>query len=359
MLYDDEPVFDPKNMPFRRLGNSGLRVPLFSFGGWLTIGGTVKGDTVKELLTTCFESGINMFDTAEGYSEGRSEIEIGRVVREMGWKRSDLIITTKLFFGYGRKEPNAKGLSRKHIIEGLNDSLARLRMDYVDIVYAHRPDKNVPMEETVRAFNHVIDKGMAFYWGTSEWSAREIEEAHHAANRLGLMGPIAEQCQYNLLHRERPEVEYAPLYAKYGMGATVFSALSGGILTGKYGNGKIDPNTRLDNYKTFFRDTIKGLQDESDMKLARVKQLEDYARDELGCTVAQLALAWVAAQNLTSTVILGASRPEQILENMKALEIIPKITPDVHQDIIDIMKHWEPHAAPRYRDEPSAQPPKW
>jgi len=344
-------MFEPKSMPYRRLGSSGLRVPIFSYGGWLTVGGTVKGDLVKEILTTCYDNGINMFDTAEGYAEGRSEIEIGRVVKEMGWKRSDLIITTKIFFGYGRKEPNSKGLSRKHIIEGLNDSLSRLQMDYVDVVFAHRPDKSVPMEEVVRAFNYCVDAGKTFYWGTSEWTAREIEEAHHIADKLNLVGPVAEQCQYHLLHRHRPEVEYAPLFAKYGMGTTIFSALAGGILTGKY-NEKIEANSRFDNYKNFFSKTIKELQSENDKKIAKVKALDEFAQKELGCGVTLLALAWVASKSLTSTVILGASNPTQIIENLKALEIIPKLTPAVEKQILEIVDT-DPEPEPKFREDPT------
>lgn len=346
------PPFDPKNMPFRRLGNSGLRVPLFSFGGWLTIGGTVQGDLVKELMATAYDAGINMFDTAEGYSEGNSEREIGRVIQEMGWKRSDLIITTKIFFGDGSsKEPNSKGLSRKHIIEGLNESLRRLRMDYVDIVYAHRPDRNVSMEEVVRAFNYVIDKGSAYYWGTSEWSLQEIDEAHQVAHRLGLVGPVVEQCQYNLMHRARPEVEYGSLYAKYGMGAAVYSPLALGVLTGKY-NKVVENESRFSKYHNYFWDTVETMHREGDQRVSKINELEEYARDKLSCSVTHLSLAWLAAQSLTSTIILGASKPEQILDNIAALAIIPKITPEVHRDITTIMSFWNPNLAPRYRDDP-------
>jgi len=269
----------------------------------------------------------------------------------MGWKRSDLIISTKIFFGYGRKEPNAKGLSRKHIIEGLAASLERLGMQYVDLVFAHRPDKTVTVEETVRAFNYCIDKGMAFYWGTSEWTAREIEEAHLVAKNLGLVGPVAEQCQYNLLHRERPEVEYEPVFEKYGMGTTIFSALASGILTGKY-NDSISENTRFDNHKDFFAKRIKDLKTEDNPQIAKVKALQELAQQELGCSVTHLALAWVASRSLTSTVILGASSATQIVDNLKALDIIPKITPELDQKILEIVANG-PKPEPRYRDDPA------
>ncbi|KAL4249687.1 shaker potassium channel beta subunit family protein, partial [Abortiporus biennis] len=227
--------FKPGNMPFRRLGATGLRVPLFSLGGWLTIGGSVKGDPVKDIMKVAFENGINMFDTAEGYADGQCETEMGRVIKELGFRRSDIIVSTKIF--WGGEGPNYVGLSRKHIVEGLRKSLDRLQLDYVDIVFAHRPDDTVPMEEIVRAFNWVIEKGWAFYWGTSEWSAREIEEAYHVSSKLGLIPPVAEQCKHHMFHRERAEKEYEPLYRKYQIGTTVFSALAQGLLTGKYNDG--------------------------------------------------------------------------------------------------------------------------
>jgi len=327
--------FDPKNMPFRRLGSSGLRVPLFSLGGWLTLGGTVKGDPVKEIIKTAFENGINMFDTAEEYSAGKSEIEMGRVIKELGFRRTDLVISTKLFWGV-RKGPNDGGLSRKHIVEGTQESLARLQLDYVDIIFAHRPDATVPMEEIVRAFNFVIEKGWAFYWATSEWSAREIEEAHHVASRLNLIAPVAEQCLHHMFHRERPEVEYAPLYKKYNYGTTVFSALAGGLLTGKYNEG-IPEGSRLAFHTTQYKNTLESLQQpEGKEKLRKVRELTTIAQ-ELQTTTAALALAWIARNPNTSTVILGASSPQQVLDNIKALEVIPKLTPSILERIERIL----------------------
>ncbi|KZS93331.1 Aldo/keto reductase [Sistotremastrum niveocremeum HHB9708] len=328
--------FDPKGMPFRRLGGTGLRVPVFSLGGWLTLGGTVTGDPVKEIIKTAFDAGINMFDTAEAYAAGKSELEMGRVIKELGLRRTDLVITTKLFWGL-RKGPNDHGLSRKHIIEGTYESLERLGLDYVDVIFAHRPDKTVPMEEIVRAFNYVIEKGQAFYWATSEWSARDIEEAYHIADKLNLIPPIAEQCKHHLFHRQRPEVEYKPLYEKYHYGTTIWSALAGGILTGKYNNG-IPPGTRFDDHKEFFKGVINSFNDESGKEqFDKVRKLSELAEKELGCKVAHLALAWVAQNPNTSTVILGASRPEQITENLKALEVIPKLTPEVLKKIEEIV----------------------
>ncbi|KAI5118577.1 hypothetical protein M0805_004193 [Coniferiporia weirii] len=321
--------YDSKNMPFRRLGPSGLRVPLFSLGGWLTLGGTVKGDPVKDIIKVAFENGINMFDTAEGYAKGKSEEEMGRVIKELGLNREDLIISTKLFWGIGNG-PNSMGLSRKHIIEGTQAALKRLQMDYVDIIFAHRPDNTVSIEETVRAFNFVIEKGWAFYWATSEWTVRDIEEAYHVADKLNLIPPIAEQCQHNMFHRKRPEGEYAPIYAKYGVGTTVFSALAGGLLTGKYNGGNIPADSRFDQHKDFFKNTIKSFsEEEGRKKFDKLEKLTELAEKELNCKVGHLALAWVAKQPNTSTVILGASRPEQVVDNLKALEVIPKLTPGI------------------------------
>ncbi|KAG8219205.1 NADP-dependent oxidoreductase domain-containing protein [Butyriboletus roseoflavus] len=328
--------FDPKNMPFRRLGPSGLRVPVFSLGGWLTLGGTVIGDPVKEIIKVAYENGINMFDTAEGYAKGRSEVEMGRVINELGYRRTDLIITTKLFFGT-RSGPNDTGLSRKHIIEGTQACLERLGLSYVDVIFAHRPDYSTPMEETVRAFNYVIEKGWAFYWATSEWSARDIEEAYHIADKLNLIPPIAEQCQHHMFHRERPEKEYAPLYKKYAIGTTVWSALASGFLTGKYNNG-IPENSRFATHSDFFKDTLKSLsEEEGRAKISKVQRLTEFAETELGCSMSHLALAWIAKNPNTSTVILGASKPEQVLDNLKALDVIPKLTPEVLDKIEAIL----------------------
>ncbi|KIM82229.1 hypothetical protein PILCRDRAFT_820611 [Piloderma croceum F 1598] len=323
-------------MPFRRLGPSGLRVPVFSLGGWLTLGGTVVGDPVKEIIKIAFENGCNMFDTAETYAKGKSESEMGRAIKELGLRRSDLVITTKLFWGT-KSGPNAAGLSRKHIIEGMQASLQRLQMDYVDVIFAHRPDPHVPMEEVVRAFNYVIDKGWAFYWATSDWSAREIEEAYHVASVLGLIAPIAEQCAHNLFNREKPEKEYAPLYKKYNIGTTVWSPLAGGLLTGKYNDG-IPADSRLANHGDEFKSAVESLQKEEGLtKIRKVKELTKLAEGELNCKVTHLALAWLARNPNTSTVILGASKPEQVIDNLKAIEVIPKLTPEIMAKIEAIL----------------------
>ncbi|EJU04091.1 voltage-gated potassium channel subunit beta-1 channel subunit beta-1 [Dacryopinax primogenitus] len=339
--------YQPKGMVFRNLGPSGLRVPVFSLGGWLTYGGTVKGDPVKEVMKAAFEAGINMFDTAEGYEAGECEREMGRVVKECGWRRTDLIITTKIFFGVRRPGPNDKGLSRKHLIEGLNESLERLQMDYVDVVFAHRPDVTVPMEEIVRAFDYLINSGKAFYWGTSEWSARQIEEAMNISEKLGLIAPICDQVQYNCFHRQRFESEYDHLYKKYQYGTTIWSALASGILTGKYNDG-IPADSRFTTNADFFKNTIEQLQKpEGQEKIEKVRKLTKLAETKYGCTVATLALAWAAAHPGASTVILGASKPQQVYDNLKALEIIPKLTPEALAEIDDILDN-KPAAEPNY-----------
>ncbi|KAF7791757.1 hypothetical protein EIP86_002781 [Pleurotus ostreatoroseus] len=329
--------YDAKGMPFRRLGSSGLRVPLFSLGGWLTLGGSVQGDPVVEIIKTAFENGINMFDTAEAYAKGESELQMGRAIKVLGLRRTDLIISTKLFWGL-REGPNDGGLSRKHIIEGTKEALERLGLDYVDVIFAHRPDPTVPMEEVVRAFNFVIEKGWAFYWATSEWSAREIEEAHGTAARLNLIAPIAEQCEHHMFHRDRPEGEYEPLYRKYDLGTTVFCGLAQGLLTGKYNDG-IPSGSRFATEGGEMYDRLRSrLQSpEGQENIRKIRRLTKLAETELNCKVSHLALAWLASKPGTSTVILGASKPEQIVDNLKALEVIPKLTPEMLERIEAIL----------------------
>jgi len=221
------------NMEYRRLGSAGIRVSALSLGGWVTYGGQVGQDSTTKCMETAWQLGCNFFDTAEGYARGRSEVEMGKAIRELGIKRDDVVVSTKIFWGT-KGGPNAWGLSRKHLVEGTKASLQRLGMDYVDLLFAHRPDITVPMEETVRAFNYLIDSGMCFYWGTSEWSSAQLLEAHRIAKQLGLVGPTMEQPQYNMFARERVEKELVPLYTQHGLGTTVWSPLASGVLTGKY-----------------------------------------------------------------------------------------------------------------------------
>ncbi|KAF7288498.1 Aldo-ket-red domain-containing protein [Mycena indigotica] len=304
------PVFDAKAMPFRRLGPSGLRVPLFSLGGWLTLGGSVVGESVKDIMQAAFENGINMFDTAEDYQKGAAERKCaGHAIKELGWRRTDLVISTKIFWSHEPGTgPNDTGLSHKHVIEGTKACLRRLQMDYVDVIFAHRCDTTVPMEEIVRAFNYVIDQGWAFYWGTSEWSAHQIEggASTDVATRLNLIAPIAEQCKHNMFHRERPEKEYAPLYAKCGLGTTAFSALQGGLLTGKYNDGIPDGTRR---HRAHVPGATEGPQGEE--LLWKVRLLSQIA---------------AGASFLPDLLNSGRNRAGARLEaNLGALEVLPKL----------------------------------
>ncbi|KAK3837351.1 MAG: NADP-dependent oxidoreductase domain-containing protein [Linnemannia gamsii] len=260
---------------------------------------------------------------------------MGVAIRKFGWKRSDLVISTKLF--WGGKGPNDRGLSRKHIVEGTDASLKRLQLDYVDLLYAHRPDPDTPMEEIVRAFNFVIEQGKAFYWGTSEWSAQQICEAHAVAQKLNLIAPLMEQPQYNMFHRDRVEKEYLPLYKNFGMGATTWSPLASGLLSGKYNDG-VPPDSRLaieDNaVMKRLRESLES--DDGRVKIAKVAQLGQLAQ-QLGCTTAQLSLAWCLKNPNLSSVITGASRPSQIEENVKALQVVPLLTEEVMEAIEGVL----------------------
>lgn len=319
-------------MEYRFLGRSGLKVSALSLGAWVTYGGQVGEEIAYECMQAAYEAGVNFFDNAEAYSRGNAEVVMGNVIRKTGWKRSDLVISTKIF--WGGKGPNDNGLSRKHILEGVDASLKRLQMDYVDLVFCHRPDLYTPVEETVRAMNHVINQGKAFYWGTSEWSATQIMEAYGIARREHLIPPLMEQPEYNMFHRERVEREYARLYQEIGLGTTIWSPLASGLLTGKYGQG-IPTGTRV---------TLKGFEwlrkdfesEEARKNIAKVEQLKPVA-DELGCSVAQLALAWCLKNPNVSTVITGASRASQVAENMKALDVVPLLREDVIQKIEAIL----------------------
>ncbi|CAH1767647.1 4495_t:CDS:2 [Entrophospora sp. SA101] len=263
-------------MEYRYLGHSGLKVSVLSLGGWVTFGGQVSPEITRECMQVAFDNGINYFDTAEVYAGGKSELDMGNAIKMLNWKRSDFVISTKIF--WGGKGPNDRGLSRKHIVEGLNASLKRLSLCYVDIVFAHRPDPDTPMEEIVRAFNFVIDQGKAFYWGTSEWPAYQIVEAHGIANRLGLIPPLVEQVQYNMFHRERVETEYIHLFKEYKMGAATWSPLASGILTGKH-NSQIAEGSRLNLKENAVMQRLKEglLSDEGKTKIEKVEKLKNHS----------------------------------------------------------------------------------
>jgi voltage-dependent potassium channel beta subunit len=297
---------------------------------------------VRTLLTAragSWDAGINFFDTAETYANGQCEIEMGRALKELAWPRDEYVLSTKVFFGTGRKEPNTRGLSWKHIVEGLKSSLQRLDTPYVDIVFAHRPDRATPMKEIVEGFTQAIrNLNLAYYWGTSEWSALEIMEATQIAEKYNLIAPVVEQPQYNAFHRERFEVEYAPLFDQFKYGTTIFSPLASGLLTGKYNEG-IPEDSRFANNKDFFKNAIGTLNEaEGKAKIEKVKKLTTIA-EKIGGTTAQLALAWAAKNENVSTVILGASKPQQIIDNVKALKLLEKLTPEVMEEIEGVLSN--------------------
>jgi voltage-dependent potassium channel beta subunit len=330
-------------MQYRRLGSAGLQVSALSFGSWVTFGNQADENLAYDLMKTAFDAGVNFFDNAEAYAGGESEILMGKVFKRAGWKRSDLVISTKIF--WGGDGPNDKGLSRKHILEGTDAALKRLQLDYVDLIFAHRPDIYTPIEETVRAFNHVINQGKALYWGTSEWSAAQIMEAYAVARREHLIPPQMEQPQYNMFSRDRFESEYAHLYDEIGLGTTIFSPLASGLLTGKYNQG-MPEGTRatLEGYEWL----RKRFEDEEAVKnIAKVGQLISIA-EEIGASMAQLALAWTLKNPNVSTTITGASRVEQVVENMKTIDFVEKLTPDVMEQIETILDN-KPPAPPTFR----------
>ena len=319
-------------MKYRYLGRSGLKVSELSFGSWVTFGSQVDVDKAVSLMKIAYEAGVNFFDNAEVYSSGQSEKIMGDAIRKIGWKQTDLVLSTKIF--WGGDGPNDAGLSRKHIIEGMDGSLKRMGLEYVDLVFAHRPDIHTPIEETVRAFNHLIDQGKAFYWGTSEWSAQQIMEAHGVARREHLIPPLMEQPQYNMFHRERVEVEYQRLYDEIGLGTTIFSPLASGLLTGKYNEGiPEDSRANLEGYEWLRK---RFTEDQAQEKIQKVVRLSGVAK-ELKCTTAQLALAWCLTNPNVSTVITGASKPSQAEENMKAVDLVDQLTPDVIDTIEEIL----------------------
>jgi voltage-dependent potassium channel beta subunit len=310
-------------MNYRRLGSSGLKVSELSFGSWVTYGNQLRDDTARECMAAAYDAGVNFFDNAEVYAKGASETIMGNVLKKMGWRRASYIVSTKFFWGMN-DGPNEKNtLNRKYLMQAIDGSLKRLQLDYVDLVFCHRADPDTPIEETVWAMHDMIRTGKALYWGTSEWSAAEIMEAWEIAERRHLSKPVMEQPQYNLLHRDRVEQEYARLYNDIGIGTTVWSPLASGVLTGKYNNG-VPPGSRA---------TVKGYEWLAETilevtNLAKARRLAPIAAG-LGCTMAQMSLAWCLKNPNVSTVITGASRAEQVTENMRALDVVSKLTPEV------------------------------
>ncbi len=315
-------------MVYRRLGRSGLQVSVLSFGSWVTFQNQLDVQRAKDCLSAAREAGVNFFDNAEVYAAGESERIMGQAMRELGWARHSYVVSTKFYWGL-HNAPNMKNtLNRKYLAQAIDGSLERFGLDFVDLVFCHRPDPNTPLEETVWAMHDMIASGKALYWGTSEWSAEEIRGAWEIAERHHLHKPVMEQPQYHLLERARVEGEYAPLYeAPIGLGLTTWSPLASGLLTGKYLQGvPKDSRGALPGYEWLQKKLVDGKANE------KVRRLMPIA-DELGCTLAQLAIAWCARNPRVSTVITGATRPEQVRENMKALEVLPKLTDAVMQRI--------------------------
>jgi voltage-dependent potassium channel beta subunit len=312
-------------MLYRPLGKSGLRISALSFGAWVTFGKQIGDPVARSLLHAAYDAGINFFDNAEAYADGRAELVMGAILRKSGWRRSSYLVSSKVFFGWEDDKPNQTGLSRKHVIEACHDALRRLQVDYLDLYYCHRPDPGVPILETARAMHDLITQGKVLYWGTSEWSAAEILEAHRLCGLHNLHAPVVEQPQYNLFHRSRVETEFAPLYAGPGLGTTIWSPLASGLLTGKY-NAGVPKGSRLGNAAMkWLRDEIIGNPGTAG-KLAAVSKLAAIA-DEAGTTLPRLAIAWCLRNPHVSTVILGASKVGQLRENLGALETVDKLTP--------------------------------
>lgn len=322
-------------MEYRHLGNTGLQVSALSYGSWVTFHTQVGIDAAVESMSIAYEAGVNFFDNAEVYAGGKSEEVMGAALKKLGWRRSSYLVSTKFFWGLtdGVNEKNT--LNRKRLIEAMNGSLQRFGLDYVDLVFCHRADPTTPIEETVWAMHNLIEWGKALYWGTSEWSASEIVSAIEIAERHHLHKPVMEQPQYNLFWRDRVEKEYARLFTDYGYGSTIFSPLGAGLLTGKYNNGiPADSRGALAGYE-WLREKFTDQE-----ALAKVKELGKFA-DKLGVSLPKLAIAWCLKNPNVSTVITGASRVEQMHENLKALDVVEKLTPDVMQEIDELMKNWK------------------
>ncbi|GET22459.1 potassium channel beta subunit family protein [Prolixibacter denitrificans] len=320
-------------MEYRRLGKSGLKLSTLSLGSWVTFHQQIDDSKADMLMGLAYDRGINFFDNAEAYAMGESEKMMGRVLKKKQWDRTSYVVSSKVFFGIHGEDnkPTQRGLSRKHLVEACNEALQRLQTDYLDLYFCHRPDKETPIEEVVWTMNHLIQQGKILYWGTSEWSAAEIMEAFMVAEKYRLIGPTMEQPQYNLFERTKLEKDYLTIFKDVGLGTTIWSPLASGLLTGKYNDG-IPEGSRLDDKKMeWLKNNILN-----DDKIERVRNLQNVA-DELGTSLATLSIAWTISNPNVTTAILGATRKEQLEENLKALEVYPKLTPEVKDRIDEIM----------------------
>lgn len=318
-------------MEYNRLGKAGLQVSALSLGSWLTFGKQIEDNIAEQLMDVAYEHGVNFFDNAEIYSRGESERVMGAILKKKDWSRDSYIVSSKAFFGAGGQLPTQVGLHRKHLVEACEAALKRLQVDYLDLYFCHRPDKKTPIEETVWTMHNLIQQGKILYWGTSEWSAQEIMEAHMVAQRYNLIGPTMEQPQYNMFERAKVEVEYGQIYKTVGLGTTIWSPLGSGLLTGKYNDG-MPEDTRL---------SIEGLEWLRDRALVeeridKVRKLTALAGD-LGMSMAQLAIAWCNSNPNVSTVILGASKVSQLEENLKVIALMAKLTPEVTAKVEEVL----------------------
>ena len=322
------------NMSYRRLGRSGLKVSALSFGSWVTFGTQMKVDDAAACMRAAYDAGVNFFDNAEAYAGGESETIMGEILAREGWPRDTWTVSSKVYWGGER--PTQRGLHRKHVRDACDAALRRLRVDYLDLYFCHRPDLETPIEETVWAMDQLVRAGKILYWGTSEWSAQQIQEAFGVARQLGLTPPAMEQPQYNMLTRDRVERELHPLYAGIGLGTTIWSPLASGILTGKYSDGiPADSRVTLPGYEWLRRRFESA---EGRAEIAKAAQLEPIAA-EVGATLSQLAIAWCLLNQNVSTVILGASRAAQVLENLKALEVLPRLDASVVERIEAVLQN--------------------
>lgn len=318
-------------MEYRRMGKSGLKLSALSFGSWVTFGSQIQDDTSERLMQMAYENGINFFDNAEAYASGKSEEVMGQILKKMNWNRSTFVVSSKVF--WGGDKPNQKGLMRKHVVEACHAALNRLQVDYLDLFYCHRPDEETPIAETVWTMHNLIQQGKILYWGTSEWNAQQITEAHLVAEKYNLIGPSVEQPQYNLLERRKLEKEYLPLFENYGMGTTIWSPLASGVLTGKYLNG-IPKGSRMEiESLSWIKDKVWSSENQE-----KVKQLNALAQ-ELDVSLTNLSIAWCLKNPNVSSVILGATKTNQLEENLKSLDVLPLLTEEVMANIDGIMKN--------------------
>ncbi|MEQ8907706.1 MAG: aldo/keto reductase [Vicingaceae bacterium] len=318
-------------MEYKNLGKSGLKVSRVSLGSWLTFGKQIENSIAEDLMDLAYDKGVNFFDNAEIYARGESERVMGKILKNRDWQRDSYIVSSKAFFGDGGQLPTQKGLNRKHLVEACEAALKRLQLDYLDLFFCHRPDKETPIEETVWTMHNLIQQGKILYWGTSEWSAQEIMEAHMVAKQYNLIGPTMEQPQYNMLHREKVENEFSQIYKNVGLGTTIWSPLASGILTGKYNDG-MPEETRLS------MDGLEWLKDANlvEEKLDKVRELTKFAK-ELGTTMPKLAIAWTLKNENVSTAILGASKKEQLEETLTVIDDLEKVDEEAMDKIEEIL----------------------